>query len=280
MKSRLRDGGPALAALLLAFLPPAYGIVEDVPFVVTPDNVTHAMLELAKVGPGDHVIDLGSGDGRIVITAAKRFGASGLGVENDPTLVAKSNENAQRAGVASRVRFVEQDLFKADLESATVVTLYLLPEVNLRLRPSLLALKAGTRIVSHDWDMGDWKPDRTITVEAATKTIGTRKSSDVHLWVVPTDVDGLWCGQGNATGTKMTITQEFQRATGTLSNIRGVYHFEGRIEAQRLASTAGDGKIAFEVSGDDLRVRGAEGVYAHLDGTPFKRSCCGSCRDY
>jgi hypothetical protein len=280
MNAHIRRFSFAFAPLLLAIALPARALVEDVPFVVTPDGVTHAMLELAKVGPGDHVIDLGSGDGRIVITAARRFGASGLGVEIDPALVAKSNENAKAAGVEARAKFVEQDLFKTDLDKATVVTLYLLPEVNLKLRPSLLALKAGTRIVSHDWDMGDWKPDRTITVEAATKTTGTRKSSDVHLWVVPTDVDGLWCGQGNATGTKMTVTQQFQRATATLSNIRGVYHFEGRIEAQRLASTSGDGKIGFDVSGDDLRVRGAEGVFAHLDGTPFKRSCCGSCRDY
>lgn len=280
MNAQLRRFRLALAPLLLASALPVRALVEDVPFVVTPDSVTQAMLELAKVGPGDHVIDLGSGDGRIVITAARRFGASGLGVEIDPALVAKSIENAKAAGVEARAKFVEQDLFKADLDSATVVTLYLLPEVNLKLRPSLLALKAGTRIVSHDWDMGDWKPDRSITVEAATKKTGTRKSSDVHLWVVPTDVDGLWCGTGNATGTKMTVTQQFQRATGTVANIRGVFHFEGRVEATRLDSTSGDGKIAFDVSGDDLKVRGAEGVFAHLDGTPFKRSCCGSCRDY
>ena len=131
------------------------------------------------------MIDLGSGDGRIVITAAKRFGASGLGVEIDPALVAKSIENARRAGVEAKAKFVEQDLFKTDLAAATVVTLYLLPDVNLKLRPSLLALKAGTRIVSHDWDMGDWKPDRSITLKADSKKIGLKKESDVHLWVVP-----------------------------------------------------------------------------------------------
>ena len=270
----------ALASLLLAFASAATASVEEVPFVVTPDNVTQAMLELARVGPADHVIDLGSGDGRIVITAARRFGASGLGVEIDPALVARSVENARRAGVEAKAKFVEQDLFTTDLSAATVVTLYLLPDVNLKLRPSLLALKAGTRIVSHDWDMGDWKPDRTITLPAATKTTGTRKASDVHLWIVPADADGLWCGTGNATGTKMTITQQYQRATGTVTNIRGVFHFEGRIDATRLASVSGDGKIGLELSGEDLRVRGAEGVFAHLDGTPFRRSCCGSCRDY
>ena len=102
----------------------------------------------------------------------------------------------------------------------------------------------------------------------------------MHLWVVPADVDGLWCGQGNATGTKMTITQSFQRATATVSNIRGVYHYDGRVEAQRLDSTSADGKIAFDVSGENMKVRSAGGVFAHLDGTPFTRSCCGSCRDY
>jgi Methyltransferase domain len=270
----------ALVALLLAFLPASSNALEDVPFITTPDNVTKAMLELANVGPGDHVIDLGSGDGRIVITAAKRFGATGLGVEIVPELVAQSIANAKRAGVEGKARFLEQDLFKTDLAAATVVTMYLLPEVNLKLRPSLLALKPGTRIVSHDWDMGDWKPDRKITVDAVTKTIGLRKSSDIYLWVVPADVDGLWCGQGNATGTKMTIAQAFQGATATVSNIRGVFHFTGRLEADRLESTSGDGKIAFDVSGEDMKVRSAGGVFAHLNGTPFKRSCCGSCRDY
>ncbi len=280
MKTGFLRSAACIAPLLLAFASPARALVEEVPFVVTPDSVTQAMLELAKVGPGDHVIDLGSGDGRIVITAARRFGASGLGVDIDPALVAKSVENAKAAGVDGKVRFIEQDLFKTDLDKATVVTLYLLPEVNLKLRPSLLALKPGTRIVSHDWDMGDWKPDKSITIPVATKKLGTRKASDVHLWIVPAYADGLWCGQGNATGTKMTISQQFQQATGTVSNVRGVYHFEGRVEATRLASTGGDGRIAFDLSGDDLKVRGAEGVFKHLDGTPFKRSCCGSCRDY
>ena len=158
--------------------------VEDVPFVTTPDNVTLEMLKLANVGPKDYVIDLGSGDGRIVIVAAKRFGASGLGVEIVPDLVRQSRENARRAGVAERAEFREEDLFKTDLSRATVVTLYLLPEVNLQLRPRLQALKPGTRIVSHDWDMGDWKPDRTIVVDAPDKAIGREKSSRIHLWVV------------------------------------------------------------------------------------------------
>jgi SAM-dependent methyltransferase len=158
--------------------------IEEVPFIVTPDNVTLEMLKLANVGPNDYVIDLGSGDGRIVIVAAKRFGARGLGVEIVPDLVRQSRENAKRAGVEERAEFREQDLFETDLSKATVITLYLLPEVNLQLRPRLQKLKPGTRIVSHDWDMGDWKPDRTIVVDAPDKKIGREKSSRIHLWIV------------------------------------------------------------------------------------------------
>ena len=174
------------AAVLLALsASTAFAQDTDVPFVVTPDNVTIAMLRLADVKASDYVIDLGSGDGRIVIVAAKRFGARGLGVEIVPSLVEKSRDNARRAGVADRAEFREQDLFATDLSKATVITMYLLPEVNLQLRPKLLALKPGTRIVSHDWDMGDWKPDRVVTVDAPDKPIGREKLSRLFLWTVP-----------------------------------------------------------------------------------------------
>ena len=163
---------------------------EEVPFITTPDRVTLAMLTLAGVGPADHVIDLGSGDGRIVITAARRFGATGVGVEIVPDLVQRSRAAAQAAGVADRVSFLEQDLFQTDLSRATVVTMYLLPEVNLQLRPRLLALKPGTRIVSHDWDMGDWLPDRSLTLDVPEKAIGREKKSTIYLWVVPGRVPG------------------------------------------------------------------------------------------
>lgn len=162
--------------------------LEDVPFITTPDRVTLAMLELAGVCRGDHVIDLGSGDGRIVITAARRFGASGLGVEIVPDLVRRSLEAARAAGVADRVSFKVQDLFDTDLAPASVVTMYLTTEVNQRLAPSLRRLKPGTRIVSHDWDMGEgsnWPPDATLTLEVPDKAIGREKLSRVHLWVVP-----------------------------------------------------------------------------------------------
>jgi SAM-dependent methyltransferase len=162
----------------------AFAQDTDVPFVVTPDNVTREMLTLAGVTSSDYVIDLGSGDGRIVIVAAKQFGARGLGVEIVPELVAKSRDNARKAGVADRAEFRVQDLFSTDLSPASVITMYLLPEVNLQLRPKLQALKPGTRIVSHDWDMGDWKPDRTVTVDAPDKPIGREKTSKLHLWIV------------------------------------------------------------------------------------------------
>ncbi len=156
----------------------------DVPFVTTPDNVVIEMLKLAQVTKDDYVIDLGSGDGRIVITAAKLFGARGFGVEIDPRLVAESNANAAKAGVADRARFVEQDLFKTDLSQATVITMYLLPDVNLMLKPALQKLKKGTRVVSHDWDMGDWLPERDITVAAPSKSLGLKKESRLMLWTI------------------------------------------------------------------------------------------------
>ena len=153
----------------------------EVPYVPTPQVTVDEMLRLAGVGPEDFVIDLGSGDGRIVVTAAKKFGARGLGVDIDWRLVAQAEENARQAGVADRAKFVEQDLFRTDLGPATVITTYLLPFVMLKLRSRLLELKPGTRIVSHDFDFGDWRPDR--------KT-GIRKN--VYLWIVPARLAGRW----------------------------------------------------------------------------------------
>ena len=146
------------------------------PFVPTPERVVEGMLKIAQVGPKDLVYDLGSGDGRIVIAAAKRHGARAVGVDIDPQRVKEARENARKAGVAGRAEFREADLFQVDLSPATVVTLYLLPTINLKLRPKLLAeLKPGTRIVSHGFDMGDWKPSAVHQVGTAT----------VYYWVVP-----------------------------------------------------------------------------------------------
>jgi ubiquinone/menaquinone biosynthesis C-methylase UbiE len=156
------------------FLPPA--LARDVPYVPTPEKVVERMLEIANVGPNDLVYDLGSGDGRIVIAAAKNHGARGVGIDIDPDRIREARANARSAGVSDRVEFREGDLFKIDLSQASVVTLYLLSSVNLQLRPKLLSeLKPGTRIVSHAFDMGDWKPLRT-------EKVGT---STVYYWVVP-----------------------------------------------------------------------------------------------
>ena len=216
------------------------------PFITTPDNVTLAMLQLAGVTANDRVIDLGSGDGRIVITAAKTFGARGLGVEIVPDLVALSRLNARKAGVSALVEFREQDLFATDLRGASVITMYLLPEVNLQLRPRLLALAAGTRIVSHDWDLGDWTPDRSVTVDAPDKAVGRDKRSTLHLWRVPAQVQGLWCTAG---GT-LEITQRFQRFSATLAG-RGasapVMVFDGRIEGRTLHAVGAAGERRAEL---------------------------------
>jgi ubiquinone/menaquinone biosynthesis C-methylase UbiE len=159
---------------LSLFLPVA--LARDVPFVPTPEKVVERMLEIAKIEPKDVVYDLGSGDGRIVIAAAKRYGARGVGIDIDPERVREARDNARRAGVGDKVEFREGDLFHANIGEATVVTIYLLSGINLKLRPKLLAeLKPGTRVVSHAFDMGDWKPD-------ATAKVGT---STVYYWVIP-----------------------------------------------------------------------------------------------
>ena len=148
----------------------------DVPYVPTPQDVVDAMLKLAAVTKNDVVYDLGCGDGRIVVTAAKNYGARGVGIDIDPERIKEANANAQKAGVSDRVKFIEQDLFKTDFKEASVVTLYLLPDINLKLRPKLQSdLKPGTRIVSHAFDMGDWQPDKTENIEGRT----------IYLWTIP-----------------------------------------------------------------------------------------------
>jgi hypothetical protein len=153
----------------------------DAPYVATPQVTVDEMLRVASVGPQDVVVDLGSGDGRIVVTAARKFGARGFGVELDWRLNLQAVENARQAGVGDRVRFLEQDLFKTDLSEATVITTYLLPFMMLRLRTVFLGLKPGTRIVSHDFDFGDWRPDQKTYVR-----------KNVFLWIVPARVAGRW----------------------------------------------------------------------------------------
>lgn len=153
-----------------------YGNGLDVPYVPTPNSVVEAMLKTAKVTKNDTVVDLGCGDGRIVVTAAEKYGARGIGYDLNPQRIAEANDNAKRAGVQDRVKFVEKNLFEADIKDATVVTLYLLPSINAKLKPRLLAeLKPGTRVVSHNFSMPDWEPKEKVEFDGRT----------VYLWVIP-----------------------------------------------------------------------------------------------
>jgi SAM-dependent methyltransferase len=165
-----------------------------VPYVQTPAEIVERMMRMAEVRPGDFVIDLGSGDGRLVIEAAKR-GARGLGVDLDPNLVKLATRNAQAAGVGERARFEMRDIFETDLSRATVVTMYLLPDFNAKLEPRLLALKPGTRIVSHDGSIGEWPADETLEMRTPEKPVGVGGISKVELFIVPADVRGTWTSQ-------------------------------------------------------------------------------------
>ena len=277
MKNKaLRKLWPCLlsALALLATQPAAAQVREEVPFITSPDNVTLEMLRIADVGPRDHVIDLGSGDGRIVILAARRFGATGLGVEIVPDLVKQSIRSAQDAGVADKVSFREQDLFKTDLSQATVITMYLLQEVNMELRPRVLQLKPGTRIVSHDWDMGDWQPDQTVVVPVPDKKVGLEKFSRVHLWVVPAQVEGLWCGTGGARGAQLRVAQRHQMFAANLTSGPVSRALAGMIQGAELRSADG-ARMALDAS-DQLRVTvaTAAGLAA---GATFSRASGASC---
>jgi SAM-dependent methyltransferase len=205
-----------LAALLV--VAPAWAQTQTwgwddgtVPYVQTPMEIVERMLRMAEVKSGDRVIDLGSGDGRIVIEAAKR-GASGLGVDLDPSLVKLATENAARAGVADKAQFRVMDLFDADLSGATVVAFYLLPEFNEKLLPRLLKLKPGTRIVSHDGGIGDWHSDEKLEMRAPEKPVGVGGVSTVELWIVPADASGAWTADipGHGERWRFRIKQNYQ----------------------------------------------------------------------
>jgi len=200
------------------------------PFVVSPDAVVERMLQLAQPKAGERLVDLGSGDGRIVIEAAKRFGATGLGVDIDPKLVNLARENAKRAGVAALTRFEVQDLFDTDLRGVNVVTMYLLPEVNLKLLPRLIdQLRPGARIVSHDYDLGPWPFDEMIELALAEKMVGPMGRSRVFLWLVPADARGRWIADLPEFGGRwqFDIKQTYQvldvdaRAGGASMVVRG-----------------------------------------------------------
>jgi SAM-dependent methyltransferase len=241
---------------------------EDVPYVPTPESVVEAMLSIADVGPRDFVVDLGSGDGRIPIAAAKRRGARGLGIELNPDFVAKSRLNASREGVADRVEFRQQDIFLADFRDATVVTLYLFPDVNYALRPRILyELRPGTRIVSHDWDMTDWEPDRQLTLPAPHKPAGSRQESRVYLWIVPARVGGYW--RGTLTGPDgeesalLEFSQRFQHVAATVwlprSHLLGTGHLRGEhllLTLERPSPLPGTARLHFHLRIASGRIEG------------------------
>jgi hypothetical protein len=215
---------------------------KDVVWVPTPQNLVDKMLDMAKVTPQDVVMDLGSGDGRTVITAAKR-GARAQGVEFDPKMFELSKENAAKEGVTGKATFINGDLFEQDLSEATVITMFLLPQINLKLRPKILDLRPGTRIVSNSFDMGDWVADETETVGGDCSSWCT-----ALLWIVPAKVEGTWnLGKG-----RLTLKQSFQVVTGTLETNGKSVPIEGKLRGADVTFTAGTAQYVGHVNGESI----------------------------
>lgn len=234
------------AALLLSALALPVAAQEgrgDVVYVPTPQIVVDTMLEMAKVGPKDFLIDLGSGDGRFVITAATKHGASAFGVDLDTYLLKLANQNAQKAGVTGKVRFIEENLFTTDLSRATVISTYLLPEMNLRLRPKFMALKPGTRIVTHDYHLGEWDPDEQRELVVPEKKVGTPGISYLFSYVVPARVPGQWQSLvnigGRDTPLEFSLQQEFQEVEGKVEIRDRSVDLRGRIMGENIRIVAG-----------------------------------------
>jgi hypothetical protein len=218
---------------------------KDVVWVPTPQALVDKMLEMAKVTPQDYVIDLGSGDGRTVITAAKR-GSKALGIEYNPDMVELSKRNAAKEGVSDKASFMKADLFESDFSQAQVITMFLLPSINLKLRPKILNLKPGTRIVSNSFDMEDWKPDETANVEGCTNWC------TAHLWIVPAKTQGTWkLPQG-----ELAIKQTFQMISGTLKNGNVSSPISGKLNGDHITFTAGGTQYTGRVSGDSMELNG------------------------
>ena len=192
--------------------------VGDVVYVPTPQIVVDEMLKMARTGPSDFIIDLGSGDGRMVITAAKKFGARGFGVDLSDDLLAEARANAKAAGVADRAEFRKQNLFETDLKQATVISTYLLPEMNEKLRPKILALPPGTHVVAHDYHFGDWMPDESKTLSVPEKIVGTPGISYTYMWIVPAKIAGRWQSEfkhgAGSTAIEFEFTQAYQVVGG------------------------------------------------------------------
>lgn len=233
------------------YLPDPGEIGKDVMWIPSEEVMVARMLDVANVTARDYVIDLGSGDGRVVIAAARR-GARALGVEFNPDLVKYSEWKARQAGVAPRARFVQGDLFQADLSPASVVTLFLLEENNLKLLPKLLSLRPGTRIVSNSFAMADWKPERQL--EAGVKE-GCTAYCTAYLWIVPARVDGTW----RTGGGELALKQRFQVISGLLNEGGREAAVEGRLDGDRIRFTAGAARYSGRVSRDIIKGTVSEG---------------------
>ncbi len=237
------SAGNALAQSKPDYEPQEFQAGKDVVWVPTAQALVDKMLEMAKATPDDFVIDLGSGDGRTVITAAKR-GINALGIEYNPDMVALSQRNAAKEGVTDKAKFMKADLFETDFSKATVLTLFLLPEINMRLRPKILDMKPGTRVVSNTFDMGDWKPEETFRVSA-----GCERFCNAYFWVVPAKVAGTWkVGDG-----ELKLTQTFQYVTGTLSNGNVTAPIsDGKLTGDQIKFTAGGAEYSGTVNGNTI----------------------------
>jgi precorrin-6B methylase 2 len=225
---------------------------KDVVWVPTPQSLVDKMLDMAKVTPQDYVIDLGSGDGRTVITAAKR-GAKAVGIEYNPDMVELSKRNAVKEGMGDKTQFMKADLFESDFSQATVITMFLLPEINLKLRPKILDLKPGTRIVSNSFTMGEWQDDDTATVSA-----GCTNWCTAHLWIVPAKVAGSWkLSQGD-----LTLKQEFQMISGSLNGGgKNMAVTNGKMHGDQISFSVGAAQYTGKVNGSSMSgtVKGGSG---------------------
>ena len=218
---------------------------KDVVWVPTSQALVDKMLDMAKLTPNDIHMDLGSGDGRTVITAAKR-GTRSTGIEYNPDMVELSKTNAAKAGVTEKATFVKADLFETDFSQATVITLFLLPDINLKLRPKILDLKPGTRIVSNTFTMGEWKDDDTATVDEAA---GCSYYCTAHLWIVPAKVTGTW----HSTQGDLTLKQEFQMVQGSLKSAANALPISNaKLRADQLRFSAGGATYAGRVNGNSI----------------------------
>ncbi len=238
----------ALAQKASTYEPTSGQAGKDVVWVPTPQVLVDKMLDMAKVTPADFVMDLGSGDGRTVITAAKR-GARAMGVEYNPDMVELSKKNAAREGVQAKATFVKADLFATDFSKATVITMFLLPDINVKLRPKILALKPGTRVVSNSFTMDEWKTDETVTLEE--KDGCTASWCTAHLWIVPARAEGSYkLKQGD-----LVLKQQFQMLTGTLTADGRTYALEGKVTGEEVTFTAGGKTYQGRMNGKSLELR-------------------------